>query len=140
MGDQKQALQTLHKSLAMAEDQGYVRIFVDEGEPMRKLLLAYVHASLEYKNYAQKLLAAFAAPGLAAIRSEAKSADLIEPLTAREVEVLRAMAEGFSNHEIAEKLILAEGTVKFYVHAVLAKLGVHNRTQAVIEGKKQNII
>ena len=61
-------------------------------------------------------------------------------MTAREIEILQAMAEGFSNHQIAEKFILAEGTVKFYVHAVLEKLGVHNRTQAVLEAKKQKII
>jgi DNA-binding NarL/FixJ family response regulator len=70
----------------------------------------------------------------------ARSLNPVEPLTAREMDVLRLMAEGCSNSQIAEKLILAEGTVKFYVHAVLAKLGVHNRTKAVVEAKKQEII
>jgi LuxR family maltose regulon positive regulatory protein len=50
------------------------------------------------------------------------------------------MAEGLSNNQIAEKLILAEGTIKFYVHSVLEKLGVHNRTQAVMEAKKIKLI
>jgi ATP/maltotriose-dependent transcriptional regulator MalT len=64
----------------------------------------------------------------------------LDPLTERETEVLRCLAEGSSNRQIADELILAEGTVKFYVHTVLDKLGVHNRTQAVIEAKRQNII
>ncbi len=54
--------------------------------------------------------------------------------------MLQAMAAGFSNRQIAQQLILAEGTVKFYVHSVLEKLGVHSRTQAILEAKKQNLI
>jgi LuxR family maltose regulon positive regulatory protein len=139
-GDQAQALEMLNESLALAEPQGYIRIYVDEGEPIRGLLEAYAHAaSSEHVAYAQKLMEAFAAasPAMASI---VPSLGLVEPLTAREIEILQAMAEGCSNRQIAEKLILAEGTVKFYVHAVLEKLGVHNRTQAVLEAKKQGLI
>jgi LuxR family maltose regulon positive regulatory protein len=50
------------------------------------------------------------------------------------------MAEGLSNRQIANQLILSEGTVKFYVHAVLEKLRVHNRTQAIIQAKERNLI
>jgi len=136
----QQALDMLQKSLALAEPEGYIRIFVDEGEPMRAMLLAYVQAG-SYGNtaYAKKLLAVFTGP-VPAAPSKAPSSNLVEPLTAREIEVLQAMAEGYSNRQIAEKLILAEGTVKYYVHAVLEKLGVHNRTQALLEAKKLKII
>jgi LuxR family transcriptional regulator, maltose regulon positive regulatory protein len=84
-------------------------------------------------------LAAFTKPATS-VPAKLQSSSLIEALTAREVEVLQAMGEGLSNHQIAEKFILAEGTVKFYVHAVLEKMGVHSRTQAVLEAKKQRII
>ncbi|MBE3067449.1 MAG: hypothetical protein IMZ73_08510, partial [Chloroflexi bacterium] len=139
-GDSEQALMVLTKCLALAEPEGYLRVFIEEGKPMQELLLAYVHASFgEHITYAQKLLAAFVVPG-PSVAYDVRSTNLVEQLTAREIEVLQAMAEGFSNHEIAEKFILAEGTVKFYVHAVLEKLGVHNRAKAVIKAKKLKII
>jgi LuxR family maltose regulon positive regulatory protein len=139
-GNQAQALEMLNESLALARPEGYMRTYIDEGERMRELLLALMQtASSENKLYTQKVLGMFAAPGPVGA-SITGSSNLVEPLTAREIEVLQAMAEGCSNRQIAEKLILAEGTVKFYVHAVLEKLGVHNRTQAVIEAKRQRII
>jgi ATP/maltotriose-dependent transcriptional regulator MalT len=139
-GNQSQALAILDESLALAGLEGYIRTYVDEGEPMRELLQAYTRTvSSENKLYAQKLLQAFAAPG--PVRAPVgSSSNLVEPLTARELEILHAMAEGYSNRQIADKFILAEGTVKFYVHAVLVKLGVHSRTQAIFEAKKQKII
>jgi LuxR family maltose regulon positive regulatory protein len=140
MGKQQQALEMLQKSLAMAEPEGYLRIFVDEGEPMQEMLVAYLHAfPAGLTAYARKLLAAFIVPQPTEL-SKTQSSNLVKSLTSREIEILQAMAEGFSNHQIAEKFTLAEGTVKFYVHAVLEKLGVHNRTQAVLEAKKNKII
>jgi LuxR family maltose regulon positive regulatory protein len=139
-GNQAQALEILDKSLTLTKPEEYIRTYIDEGEHMREILMTYMHtASSENKLYAQKVLEAFAAPS-SVEASIAKSSNLVEPLTAREIEILQAMAEGYSNRQIAEILILAEGTVKFYVHAVLVKLGVHSRTQAVFEAKKQKII
>ncbi len=140
LGDQNQAHGMLQKSLALAEPEGYIRIFIDEGESMRALLLDYGRTSSSgYIAYAHKLLAIFATSDRVVI-SKPQLPPLVEPLTAREMDVLRSMADGLSNRQIAAKLILADGTVKFYVHAVLEKLGVQNRTQAVIEAKNQNII
>jgi len=137
-GDQRPALEMLQKVLALAGPAGYIRTFLDEGKPMQEMLLACVQSSpAESATYIKELLAAFDSPRPAA---EPRSSPLADPLTAREMEILLAMAEGLSNRQIAEKFILAEGTVKFYVHAVLAKLGVHNRTQAVVEAKKQGMI
>ena len=108
---------------------------------MREMLLAYTQVACfgtrnsMHKRYWQIFPhLAWKSPAMA------RSLNLVEPLTAREIEILQLMAEGCSNRQIAEKLILAEGTVKFYVHAVLVKLGVHSRTQAVFEAKKQKII
>ena len=140
MGKQQQALEMLQISLAMAEPEGYLRIFIDEGEPMQKMLVAYLHAfPAGLTSYARTLLAAFITPHPMEL-SRTQSSNLVKSLTSREIEILQAMAEGFSNHQIAEKFTLAEGTVKFYVHSVLEKLGVHNRTHAVLEAKKNKII
>jgi DNA-binding NarL/FixJ family response regulator len=65
---------------------------------------------------------------------------LIEPLTSRELDVLRALAEGLSNLEIAQKLVITEGTVKNHVSSLLAKLEVRDRTQAVIKAQKLNLL
>jgi LuxR family maltose regulon positive regulatory protein len=107
---------------------------------MEEMLRNYVRSSPSvHLAYAQRLLAVFTGIDQSA-SSRDQTSILVEPLTARETEILKLMAEGLSNSQIAAKLILAEGTVKFYVHSVLEKLGVHNRTQAVMEAKKIKII
>jgi LuxR family maltose regulon positive regulatory protein len=65
---------------------------------------------------------------------------LIEPLTPREIDVLQLVAAGLSNGQIATRLFLAEGTVKFYMHCILQKLGAHSRTQALAMAREQNLI
>lgn len=138
--DRTRALEALEKSLALAEPEAYLRAFLDEGQPMHALLLVYSQAQpAAHQPYVQGLLGAFTVAGKIPL-PQAQHPAQIEPLTRREIDVLQLMAEGFSNHKIAEKLFLAEGTVKFYVHTVLEKLGVHNRTQAIVEAKKQKII
>jgi LuxR family maltose regulon positive regulatory protein len=137
--DRGRALKALDDCLNRAEAEKYCRIFVSEGEPMRALLRAYVQAPQGgHKPYAQTLLAAFALGGQAA-SSTAPAIDLIEPLNAREREILHWLAEGCTNRQIADKLFLAKGTVKFYVHSILEKFGVHTRAQAVIEAKKRRL-
>jgi LuxR family transcriptional regulator, maltose regulon positive regulatory protein len=140
MGETPAALQALRRALELATPNGYSGMFLEEGERLRKILVELEPEAGELQLPIRSLLAAFPDtsrhPGLPVRAGEG----LVEPLTAREVEILQAMAEGLSNRQIAEKFILAEGTVKFYVHAVLEKMGVHNRTQAVIEAKKQKMI
>ena len=65
---------------------------------------------------------------------------LIEPLSERELEVLRLMAAGLSNHEIADKLIISTGTVKSHVHSVLGKLDARDRTQAVLKAQELKLV
>jgi LuxR family maltose regulon positive regulatory protein len=135
-----QALQVLESCLSLAEPDGHVRVFLDNGEPLRELLAAYLRRPNPlYKAYAQKLLAGFARPTQGSLPG-AFRAELVEPLTPREIEVLRLLTEGFSNRQIAEKLILSEGTVKFHVHSILEKIQVHSRTQAIAKAKGLNLI
>jgi ATP/maltotriose-dependent transcriptional regulator MalT len=134
------ALKTLEECLGLAETDGYIRVFVDAGEIMRELLITYLHTpDLLHKAYAQRLLEVFSDSSRSTPTADSKAA-LVEPLTAREFDVLRLMAAGFSNRQIAEELVLAEGTVKFHVHAVLEKLNVHSRTQAIAKARELNLV
>jgi LuxR family maltose regulon positive regulatory protein len=128
MGEQAEAFRRLEDSLRLAEPEGYLRLYLDQGEAMQKLLAAYIRSPAPaYLDYARRLLAAF--PAASVSQPGAQGQELPEPLTPREIEILGLIAEGLSNREIAAKLFLAEGTVKFYVHALLEKLQMHSRTQ-----------
>jgi LuxR family maltose regulon positive regulatory protein len=144
LGETAQALAVLAKSLALAEQEGYIRIFVDEGKPMDELLQIYsrrVENSL--KTYVDNLLNAFKIPtGKTGdlSTSSVQPGLLIEPLTGREAEVLRLLAAGLSNQEIAEKLVLSVGTIKTHTHNLYGKLGVQSRTRAIARAKELNLI
>ena len=120
-----QALAALEYALVLAEKEGYVRLFVDEGEPM-VVLLRQAHARGVAPTYTATLLAACSAqPTVSAAFA------LVEPLTERELAVLRLLMRGRSNAEIAQELIIAVGTVKRHVNSIYGKLGVRSRTQAI---------
>ena len=136
-----EALQLLDACLSQAEPEGYVRLFLDVGEPARKLLVRYLQTQAPaHYAYAQRLVDAFSKPSQASSPAISVITEVIETLTARELEVLHLLAEGYSNRQVAEKLILAEGTVKYYVHAILEKLQVHSRTQAIAKARELNLI
>jgi LuxR family transcriptional regulator, maltose regulon positive regulatory protein len=135
-----QAFRALEACLSLAEPNGYMRAFLDEGERVRALLQAYRQSRApSHGAYIEKLLAAFPKPPQASPGS-LPQADSLDQVTPRELEVLRLMAEGLSNHQIAAKLVIAEGTVKYHVHNILAKLQVHSRTQALVTAKEQKLI
>ena len=143
-GDTTQAVIALTKSLALAEPEGYVRIFLDEDKPMEALLRKcskQVESPLEI--YTEKLLNAFKTPtsGSAEILSSTDGVEpLVEPLTPRELEVLDLMALGRTNQEIAQQLIVAPGTIKAHAASVYRKLDVANRTEAVMRARQLGIL
>jgi LuxR family maltose regulon positive regulatory protein len=122
------ALAPLKRALTLTESEGYVRSFVDEGEPMRDLLRHAVAAGMSI-SYARLLLSAFEEP----VRSSTDSSrlPLEQPLTARELEVLRLVAVGMRNQEIAAQLVISLPTVKRHIANAYLKLGVGHRTEAV---------
>ena len=135
-----QAFQSLEACLPLAEANGHVRMFLDLGEPGRALLHAYLGAPAPaHAAYVQKLLDAFPTAPLASVIRQSAT-PLADPMTPREQEVLRLIAAGYSNREIAEKLVIAEGTVKHYVHTILDKLQVHSRTQALARARELHLI
>jgi LuxR family transcriptional regulator, maltose regulon positive regulatory protein len=126
--------------LALAEPEGYVRIFLDVGEPVRDLLAAYLRSDAPaHKLYARKVLDAFSHV------SEAESprpqpSGLVEPLSERELEVLHLMALGKTNEEIARQLVVVRGTIKAHAASIYRKLDVANRTEAVARARQLGIL
>ena len=136
-GKRSESLTVLQRAFALAAPEGYIRLFVDEGEPMRLLLReAQVHGIVP--EYVTRLLSAFgeSVPSSPTPRLTA----LIEPLTQREREVLRLLLEGASNREIARRLVLSINTVKRHVYNLCGKLGVQSRAQAIVKARALNLL
>ena len=138
-----QARSVIQRALTLAEPGGYVRLFVDEGSAMQALL-SDLRSSLQRQHdqrlcaYLQKLLAAFPAPSGKESRSDVQQ--LIEPLSERELEVLRLIADGYSNQEIAARLVVALSTIKTHINNIYGKLGVQSRTQALARARTLNLL
>jgi ATP/maltotriose-dependent transcriptional regulator MalT len=131
----EQALVILERALALAQLEGYVRSFLDEGEAMTRLL-CQVQSRQTGSSYAAVLLAKI---GKISGMIQPSMQLLIEPLTAREVEVLKLIQAGSSNQDIARRLVISISTVKRHISNIYAKLGVKSRTQAVAIGKELKI-
>jgi LuxR family maltose regulon positive regulatory protein len=138
------ALVPLERALTLAEPEGYVRIFVDEGRPMAQLLSeAAAHGIMPY--YTARLMAIFEAEKQ---KSEDEShllhtlpaQSLIEPLSQRELEVLHLIAQGLSNREISERLFLAVITVKGHNRNIFRKLQVRRRTEAIARARELGLL
>jgi LuxR family maltose regulon positive regulatory protein len=146
LGETAPALAALEQALALAEPEGYVRVFVDEGRPMAALLRqGYAHGMLPH--FMATLLAALDAhgPGSTAQPSvlaptSAGGPSVAEPLTERERDVLRLLAAGRSNPEIARTLYVEVNTVKTHAKSLYGKLGVHSRVQAVKRAQELGLL
>jgi LuxR family maltose regulon positive regulatory protein len=148
--DQAGARDRIERALELAAPEGYLRLFVDEGAPMAALLAEIVRRSSPVAAYASTLLSAFPegdretgristspvslSPNLPSSRS------LVEPLSAREIEILRLIAAGHSNQAIADTLIIAISTVKRHINNIYGKLGVQSRTQALARARELGLL
>lgn len=136
------ALPPLQRALLLAKPEGYCRIFVDEGPPMRRLLVEAADRGIA-PAYVRRLLAAFpAAPPPESERAPLVPGlqPLIEPLSERELEILRLIAEGLSNRQIGERLFLALSTVKGHNRNIFDKLDVKRRTEAVARARELGML
>jgi LuxR family maltose regulon positive regulatory protein len=143
-GNLAPALVALESVLKLAEPEGYVRIFVDEGIPMAELLSEAAVRRI-MPDYTGKLLAYFEAEkpkskDKANLPLVTSDRPLIEPLSPRELEVLQLMAQGLSNQEISERLFLALSTVKGHNRIIFAKLEVQRRTEAVARARELGLL
>jgi LuxR family maltose regulon positive regulatory protein len=140
-GDLPAALLPLQHALTLAEPEGYVRMFLDEGSSMMQLLRE-ASAREIMPDYTDKLLAAFEAEKQ---KSEDKpdlpSANLlIDPLSQRELKILQLIAQGLSNREIGERLFLALDTVKGHNRKIFDKLQVQSRTEAIARARELGLL
>jgi LuxR family transcriptional regulator, maltose regulon positive regulatory protein len=152
-GDESSALTALDEALTLAAPEGYLRVFVDEGAPMAELFRRLVAgrrqdqrsgAGAGPRKYRSRLVEAFEQADLP-IRSPVRRgavvvAGLIEPLSARELEVLQLLAAGKPNREIAEELVVTPETAKKHVSHIFDKLGVANRTEAVVRAHELGLM
>ena len=151
----------MERALTLAEPEGYVRIFVDEGESMRLLILDFrllIEKELRDQarkliGYIDKLLAAFAQPASITqskidnlkstlLEPEVRPAKnmLVEPLSERELEVLRLLRTELSGPEIAQELIVSLNTMRTHTKNIFNKLGVNNRRAAVRRAEELGLL
>jgi LuxR family transcriptional regulator, maltose regulon positive regulatory protein len=156
-GQQARAVAWLQRALEVAEPQEYVRTFVDEGQVIYELM---VHSRgnnerAQIEEYRTQLIAAFggrmaesagrttqqasSAKALQVVPS-AQGASLVEPLSARELELLQLVGAGYSNQEIADQLVITVGTVKSHLNHIFAKLGVEGRVRAANRARELALI
>lgn len=136
------AMIALERALSLAVPGGYVRVFVDEGEPMVRLLHEAVSRGLT-SEYIDKLLAAFDVPDLGGVGEthlHPHVQPLVEPLSGRELEVLGLLAAGLSNPEIAQELVIAVSTVRSHLKNIYGKLDVHKRWDAVRRAEELGLL
>jgi len=140
-GEHDAALVDIGRALALSAPEGYRRVFLDEGEPMARLL-AEASAAGPTPGYAAELLAGFPA-AMASVTGGGEAPEPERPgpaLTEREHEVLRLLAAGRGNQAIAGELIVAVGTVKRHLNSIFSKLGVETRLAAVARARELGLL
>lgn len=143
-GDIPAALIPLQHALTLAEPEGYIRMFLDEGTPMTQLLREAVSHGI-MPNYTSKLLAAFevhkqGSASASPIAAFPAPQTLIEPLSQRELEVLRLFKTELSGPEIANQLVVALSTIRTHTESIYRKLDVNNRRAAVKRAAELGLI
>jgi len=140
LGDSTGALTVLGRALALAEPQGYIRLFLEEGAPMT-VLLRQAYTQKIMPEYTAALLEASGEHGtMIPLLHTTQQSPLIEPLTRRERAVLGLLVDGASNREIAERLVLSVNTVKKHVFNICSKLNVQSRAQVVARARTLNLL
>jgi LuxR family maltose regulon positive regulatory protein len=134
-GNTDVALEHLEHALALAEPEGYVRVFIDEGTDIQPLLARCLSQG-NHVDYVKKLLDRLQPQG----EGVSPNQHLIEPLSERELEVLNLMAGGNTNQVIADELFIALSTVKKHINNIYGKLNVPNRTQAINRARDLGIL
>ena len=143
-GEGDQALAALERALCLAEPEGYLRIFIDEGAPMGVLLRQAAARGIRL-DYVNKLLAALESETADKLRMARRvprlaPSSLVEPLSERELEVLRLLTTHLSSTEIAQELVISVSTVRSHIKNIYGKLDVHARADAVRRAKELELL
>jgi LuxR family transcriptional regulator, maltose regulon positive regulatory protein len=137
-----EALAFLAEALKMGQPEGFIRTFVDEGKLLAPLLRQALAQGIlpEYAGMLLNIIQAEERQRMAVHREAPPSLPPAGPVSQRELEVLRLMAAGLSNKQIAEKLSITTGTVKSHVHNIIEKLYAQGRTQAISQARVLKLI
>ena len=141
-GNMQASLADATRALELGEPEGIISIFVEEGQPIADILALLIERrrlTPVLASYVRTILAAFPNADLQH-ESQFKPVVMIEPLTERELDVLRLIAEGLKYEQIAGKLYISLNTVRTYVKAIYAKLDVNNRTTAIAQARQNKLI
>jgi LuxR family transcriptional regulator, maltose regulon positive regulatory protein len=130
-GDSVHALLALEQALTSGVEEHRIRVFLDLGQPMAKLLAQFVEAHPDH-IFAQEILRIFPA--------DSDESPILDPLSEREIDVLRLIAAGHTNDEIAARLVLAVSTVKWYINVIYGKLHVKSRAQAIVRAHELKLL
>lgn len=142
LGRSSEALASLGHALAIAAPEGYLRTFVDMGQPISTLLDLAIRRGIA-PDYARSILATCAAPTVTSAPTptiRTPETILTDPLSEREIEVLRLVATGLSNQQIADRLVVGLSTVKKHINNIYTKLQVNSRTQAVVRARALGLV
>ena len=139
LGNLRPALDSLTRALGLAEPEGYLRVFLDEGSRLRELLRHAITRGLG-GEYTRHVLASFDAPKPPAAPTGDPAAGLLQPLTTRELEILRLIAAGLRNQEIADHLSISAATVKRHIANAYGKLGAGHRTAALARAAELKLL
>lgn len=149
VGQHKAATQAIGTALALAGHEGFVRTFVDEGAVVAGLIREWASmnspsASRDHgvpRAFVERLVQALGqATDVAETKSTNSPQTLLDPLTRKEIEVLKVVAEGLSNQAVADKLFVSEATVRTHLRNINVKLGVHSRVQAIAAARRSGVI
>jgi LuxR family maltose regulon positive regulatory protein len=141
LNEKQQGLEALSKALALAEPGGFIRVFLEGGQPIAELLSEF-HANHDFPEFAGILLASFREIQTKKhLRTNDRSSEyFFEPLSGREQEVLQLIAQGLSNQEICDRLFIALDTVKGHNRRIFEKLQVRSRTEAAVRARELGIL
>ena len=138
LGRSLEAETTLEKALTLAAPNQLIRVFADEGEPVARLLRR-IRARDDMSGYLNTLLSVFDA-STNLVATQTISMDGGEALSERELEVLHLIANGASNREIAQELVISVGTVKKHLNNIFIKLDAHSRTQVIATARQYHLL
>jgi LuxR family maltose regulon positive regulatory protein len=146
LGDIQESRNHIERALSLAEPEGCLQPFLSLGKPAASLLGTFSsqnpvsEQSIQNLRYMKTIVAAFSQVEQPAPEQWEQKSQPVDSLTPREMDVLRLLAEGLSNREIAARLFLSPNTLRVYTTNLYSKLYVHNRTQAVIRARELNLI
>jgi len=142
-GNPKASLRMARDALRFGAQENFVRVFLDEGEPMQRLLQklsAAQQTELDETATLAEYLKRLAGERAMPVESGVPAPGMSETITKKELEILQLLAEGLSNLAIAGRLFVSETTVRTHLRNINAKFGVHNRTQAIATARKLHLI